>query len=117
LDEALNQPESSDESSDESQSENADNQPEVIEIKSYEYYGKISLNNNLKVLCVFTFIMVQTNIFLSIISLFNNALRVKCSPKVEKAIKRAVIINIVYIFIYLFLNLGNKKFSNTWKNV
>jgi hypothetical protein len=70
LDEALIQPESSDESSDESQSENADNQPEVIEIKSYEYYGKISLNNNLKILCVFTFIMVQTNIFLCIISLF-----------------------------------------------
>lgn len=71
LDEALIQSESSDESSDASQNENVDNQPEVIEIKSYEYYGKISLNNNLKILCVFTFIMVQTNIFLSIISLFN----------------------------------------------
>ena len=71
LDEALNQPESSDESSDESNNDITDNQPEVIEIKSYEYYGKISVNNNLKILFVFTFFMIQANIFLCIISLFN----------------------------------------------
>jgi hypothetical protein len=61
------------ESSSESSESEADttNEPEVIEIKSFEYYGKISVNSNLKNIFILTLIMFQTNVILCIITLFH----------------------------------------------
>ena len=70
LEEALNQ-NSIDDSSDESNNESeeiASNQPEVIEIKSYEYYGKISVNRNLKHAFICLIIALQMNIIICVIT-------------------------------------------------
>lgn len=64
IEEAFN--ESSSESS-ESEAETT-NEPEVIEIKSFEYYGKISVNSNLKHAFICLIIALQMNVIICVIT-------------------------------------------------
>jgi hypothetical protein len=59
----------SESSSESEDSSITDNQPEVIEIKSFEYYGKISLNNNLKHLIILLMALLQMNIVICVMTL------------------------------------------------
>ena len=40
------------------------NEDDIINVKSYEYYGKITVNNNLKFVLIIVFIAIQTNIII-----------------------------------------------------
>lgn len=61
-------------SDDESENEEDDgiNQGDIIDVKSFEYYGKITINNNLKFVFILVFIALQTNIVIIAIGLSKN---------------------------------------------
>jgi hypothetical protein len=68
-------PFSSDDESDDDESTINDpiiNEQDVIDVKSYEYYGKITVNHNLKFVFIFLFITIQTNIIIFALGLSKN---------------------------------------------